>query len=1481
MAVDCKLMCCNSIVLCKVENIRYMKKVYAFLVVVLLFVMSGNIDAQTCAEIVTNQWYGYDVAGDVVGDFDDSGTWCYNVPTDGNLNQPLLLYGEVSRTGDISVTAAGTINGVLNVSGSFTTSQRMTVNGELNVGGDYDKTGGGADIISAGATLTVEGTFSTDYGLDIYDGATVIVDGDFICNSSDINIYDGGILEVKGSLTATGLNFTLHEGATLIVHQNYTVTSGVPTFSGDMVVVGSFVSNNNTVTVTSTGNLVVGEDLIANNNFNVDGDNTDNVYVINGTVSGVSYSDIVQNGAGDIDDFNNNESGNTALTDIVSAVGVVPEPKIYYTLASGDWNDEDIWTLDPSGSISVDKAVPAAGDHVVILTGKTVTVPDGNDPYDGDPKPAADLSLELGSVTIYGNLDLRKSSGHTFEALKGNGRLLMAGDNYPTVTDDSKFVDVGEDEGTVVYYGSSNFNIQSASTFYNLEIDMDGSRVTLREDYQINGNLLVKGGTARLGEGSSTRYTMTVLGDITINSGAELTTRTGDSFGDDENDYHHIVCSGNFINNGTVDLTTQSDPVYNTRLTGDGVSAVVLTMTGTSDVNLTCNGTTNLYRLIIDKGSDQTYTVNLSASSEENFILFGCNNQAGADTKALYLKNGTLKLSGNIFMPTLTEGGSDFAIPATAQLWLNGSGVAINSTARSDAETQVGSVTGSGVNTNNSGSQSFTIYGKLRVTEGAFNTKSHGIVVWNTGNAVVQVEGGAINTAGLRSAGSSTGIYSYIQSGGTVTMYGEINTDGIEGTSGTFSIKGSDNAFIMTGGILEIQDANGVSGTDLAIEIESAEGNYNVTGGTVRLNRVTGGGANFYINSTAPFYNLELVADVSGTNVVMEDQLTILNDVTIPANTSLNAASNTLEIGGHFTNNGTYTTGTNTTKFIGENASTVNGGTITFSALELDKESAAQTVTLGTGTISISDNLTISKGTLDVGTTNRNVGGDIDILYGDIYGSETITLNGSSEQQLNASATYNSTFGDIIVSNSASTGNNVLLTSNVRLESLELAGTRCVFNIDRYKLSVGSNGVTSTNAFGTSNMIMTNGEADDRGLELDLDLSSGTTTGTIATYPIGSAGTYTPAYVILNSALSSTYSGSLRVTPVDDYHPALMNTWYSSEQYWKTKLTGNLSDISSANISLQFYDPYGTYGGNGWQTRREFYMGTEDWLNDGKASSQTITFGVGFIESDFTVTISSNLRWVDIVYSRQSGDWNDLNTWSLTGHDGNRAGFIPWPNDIVIIGGTEDENHTVTISNNYTTISKIKLYSGYEGVSGEPTLDIGTTTGHSFTEVTGGGRFRMSYNGDVPNGVWDEFMSNDTAVFEYYGGSYTLPSELAEYPTLHLNGSGTKTGGNTDLLIYQDILADAGTFNLSSNVNGDIVVMGDVNIDAGTVQLPNSRTRSIEINGDINFTGAGSFNVATGGSSREHQIDLYGNIYQNSGTYRFCRNSKRSIKFCR
>src|SRR5262245_27421190 len=100
----------------------------------------------------------------------------------------------------------------------------------------------------------------------------------------------------------------------------------------------------------------------------------------------------------------------------------------YYTYInggnSGNWNDPNIWTTDPSGVTLVGSAVPASGDQVVILNGYTVTLTDN----------VAETALRI-TIQNGGTLDLSTYTlGAPVASLSGGGTLKIKSGYFPTVT---------------------------------------------------------------------------------------------------------------------------------------------------------------------------------------------------------------------------------------------------------------------------------------------------------------------------------------------------------------------------------------------------------------------------------------------------------------------------------------------------------------------------------------------------------------------------------------------------------------------------------------------------------------------------------------------------------------------------------------------------------------------------------------------------------------------------------------------------------------------------------------------------------------------------------------------------------------------------------------------------------------------------------------------------------------------------------------
>ncbi len=1097
----------------------------------------------------------------------------------------------------------------------------------------------------------------------------------------------------------------------------------------------------------------------------------------------------------------------------------------WYSLASGDWNDPDIWTLDPAGAVPVNpsSAYPQlATDNVVIKTGKVVVM------------HAA--SLTVGTVKVEGSLDLNTTSGHTFDKLRGSGKIFLQGDAYPTITtDDSHFVTLGKGAGTVVFEGNSfSFGASSAYTFCNVEVNMNpGQILTLINDITTNGNLVVRSGTLRVGD--NTIRQLHVEGDITVENGTSLT--AGGSA------VHNINCAGNVTNNGTINLDATGDASF--------------TMTGNSHNSFVCNNITTLYQLVIDKGSDQYYALTLNSSDVSYFNLSG--SVSGPDAaKALYLKNGSLKLEGAVSIPELTSGNA-FSIANSAQLWLNSSGVSL---------------------TISGDSQSLSLSGRLRVSAGQIT--GNGLNFADGSTSMLYVEGGTVNLSDISTGSGANDSYAYYQSAGTVNI-----------NAGDFNMSDDASGFLMKGGSLNLSAGS--------LLIGALEGNYNVTGGVLTMT-----GSSSAISSTSNLWDLTIDA----TNSLSAD-LIVSNDMTINAGATLDATGDILSIGGNFTNNGTYTSN-QTTLFIGSANSLVSGD-LTFGHLEIDKDDELNTLSLGTGSVSIgtagsAGNLTITKGTLDLGSDgiNYNVSGDIYIAYGSISGNDALVLNSSSSQQtLQGKVGQNPSFGHLIMNNT----NGIGLLSNVDVESFGFS-TNGIVDLGAYNMDISTSTYTSGGSWGTSRMFATDGTASNGGLTLPVVLSGTYNDDEVQFYPLGyldpndsDAPYFREVYVYADN--TTTDIGKITISFNDGNHPTVDDPSGVEDFYWRvdTTLFTSLDDNDLRYVFSQ--DNSLSTGGS---RRGMVFQNDNTWFS-GNASLQNSNRDISF---DYDTPLQKEYSWgrnnafnnVKTLYSKASGNFSSATTWTESDtHSG--ANASPQDYYMYVIGGSGGVNHTVTLGTD-DEASQIYIKGKSEtGISAgdAPTLEFSSNVepydvfggGNLIYEIKGNGRIITYDAADMPTADFTEFVSSSEAIFEYAGtGSYTLPDysyytffgfiyipfyQLNEYPNLYLSGSGTKTGANQDILVTQKLYVDDATFNVSTSTNGDIVVFGDVDINTGTLNLPANATRTLDIDGDITFSGTGDFNVTTGGSAREHQVNINGNIIQGDGNIDLSATAYAAVNF--
>ncbi|SDB81321.1 beta strand repeat-containing protein [Williamwhitmania taraxaci] len=941
-----------------------------------------------------------------------------------------------------------------------------------------------------------------------------------------------------------------------------------------------------------------------------------------------------------------------------------PVPGTYFSYQTGNWDVPTTWTSDPGGTTQVGSTIPGAGDAVVILTSRTVTL----------PSDIAVANLEV-NINEGGILDMATYSFTSgLMTLNGSGTLRLASASFPTATTNT-FVNSGG--GTTEYYNATDFTLPAVQTTYNnLRIKAPGVIATQMNDIILNGDLQVKQGTYRINDNTTAaRRQLTINGNVTVDAGASMTVGTGVTntvtsplniasvsaapfinYYDAQS--HRVVIKGNFTNNGTVKFTNIAYPIFNlfpptVQDATTGIATVYFQ--GANDNTLTCNNTTIFYNLVLDKGVDQSFSLTVYSSAYPNFRLYGAN-IAGGDgggsnpnlKKALWIRTGTLVLKGLTIIPSLSEGtcaegvaaspNSDFYIPANGALTLDGSEVIVLSTADDYGEVNVayGVAGGTGLvnGVGKGGCSSFSVYGKFKVNNGYFSTReSGGLITWSIASGQFVIRGGTVDAKQLRSAGGGGGLASYDQSAGTFILRGRfqhtldysniaalknttlntIRADGyLDPTLGTFNLNEATNVFTMSGGTVRIYDACGVGGR--VFDVLSSTGNINVTDGTIHLlpTTGTGGGADaaiHYVRSNAPLGNVIIERASSATTVQLDTYpLSVIKNLTLTSG-EVTANNLNVSVGGNFSiaNGTTYTPGTNWTIFNGTGSQnfTINLATaLALNKFKVDKP-VGTTLTLSGSqtTISVADSMMIVGGNLADGGKTINLAGTIataSYLYNSGIHSGTGKIVLNDNVSQLITGDGNGIFQNLELNNNTGTAP-ISLGSNITVNGTLTLSQDKLFDLKTYNLKLGAS-ATVVGASATR-YIQTSGNAGDGGITKVYSSSA-----TSFTFPVGAptliparAVKYTPATIAFGT-LPTTY-GSITIVPVGYEHPNTTMKNRSLTYFWRVKSAG--FTLGSATITHSY-----SYSQNDVVTGTGI---TEDEYKAAKYNNTTYTWTKGTV----------------------------------------------------------------------------------------------------------------------------------------------------------------------------------------------------------------------------------------------------------------------------
>ena len=1493
-----------------------------------LLLVNGGLTINTNATLDLSTYAG---SSSVAGNASVNGTILFG----GTGIKTLTVSGDLGGTGTINMSSlAHTLNlgGASNTIGTLTTTASGSII-NYNRAGDQQVFASANYrnlTISSGGTKTIQNNVTVNNTLSLNNGnlslgsgasnltlaAGALISGSF--DNTHMIVCDGTGSLIKQSTTAAGLVMTYPVGtgtyytpmkinsltASLAGTENVTVMA----VSG--VAPGASPTDLNKYWVVAKSAGLTG--ITANIDFTYDpaevlGDQAAyQPYIYTGGAWSVPANPTA-NGV--------NPFGSTSTT-VIAATWTCREKNTYYSYQSGNWNIATTWTTDPSGTLSISPGVPGSLDRVVILNGRTVST------------TSTDPALNSYSLQINegGTLDLQNTTGHNFGTVSGEGVLKLNTGAFPGGTFTSF---VSSSGGTVEYYNLNSASISNAQRTYNHLIISNNTtnaytcyidNVVNPTDYLVNGNLTLKNNstgnlTVYFGNptASNNLINLTVYGNLTVNTGcnirvnnfASAQTYPDPNAGGIPPDFpvHKIYLYGDLTNNGTIRFTglpSAWDNAYytqvNTTYGGTNYGEAQITFRGSTNNAVICNGTTDFFRLIVEKGIDQTYTLEVTSSNVNNFKLYGPNYEGrnvfdggpegygyGVYSKALFIHYGTLKLNDNISIPSITEGGQDFNLIPSACLWINGATV---------STTVIG--------LNGTGWQAATLYGKIRVSAGSFSTgDAAGIVLGSSSTPEIYVEGTATFSASqVWSAGTGNKI-SYIQTGGTTDIRG----NGEVHAGYMLGLNNPNTVFVMTGGTLNFLNAvfTGTQGMD----VRAATGNYTITGGTVNINLP--GGITFDINATVPFYNLNITRASGGGNLTARflntssSTISVLNDLTLNANTILDAGTNTvnLNVGHDFSMDAasTYTCGTNITAFNGSagqrftNLGSIQAGTGLYNLII----SNTSNTDLYSSNLIVRNDLTINSGCFlnDNGKTISVAGNIVNSGTHTSQAGGAIILTGAGNPTT-IGGNDSGVFGNLSINKSAgytSITANQSVTGNLRLATFAL------LDISTYNFSLGSgtnvyDAMAGTTAvFSAGKMIRTSGNPSDGGITKPYN----STTAFI--FPVGSnfSGTdyYTPATIQFTSAPSTW--GSVTVKPVNHF-----NTFCTSNNslnyYWKVIGSG-FSGIAAGSVSHTYRYFAAALTGRGTETlyvpgRYAPYAWTiiNDVSRVVEATKDILFTGVDYLDGDYTAGQPDALAAVKVFYSCQTGNWNDYTTWSTDSvggpavPSGSVPGVnIPGTNNPVVIGNGTTYNHYVTIPSTFNNVQV-----GGVQINTSSTLDITTSTGHNLgaipdTKITGTGTLKISSSGataQFPQGDFGFFLTTGGGTVEYYttsGVNFALPNTRAlNYNNLILTpGTGTFiTLPDLNLPVYGNLSVNGVTTGYArTNITTTartLTISGNINVNSGAFRIYNAATanpQSFIVNGDINVSSGAFFdNNTTSTVTTTHTLNIKGGL-NNNGTF--------------
>lgn len=848
--------------------------------------------------------------GMIQGNVSDSGTLAFNRSDNISFGGTITGTGGLTQlgTGALTITTADTFTGPTNVAagtlalgstGSISSSSNVTVSGVFDIsatnGASIKSLAGVGTVQLGGQTLTLTSASGTFSGTILGSGGLTITGGTQTLTSNNsytgATTVSGGVLRLGSSAVSNNITdnatVSFFSGTPIaltgVISGSGAVTqtgNGVTTISAGQTYTGATTISLGTLALSGAGSIASSSNVEDDAIFDISGATSGGGAIISslsgsGTVQLGSQTLTLSNAAGS---FTGNISGTgnltlangtETLTSASSFTGTttISTGTLFLTATNALANSSriiDNGTLDVSGVTTSGLVAAAsinslAGNGLVTLGSKLLTITNGGDTFSGTISGTGGLTVSGGTETLSGTNTYTGATTITAGILKiaGAGSISSAG----TVTDNGVF-DISAANGPTVSLGTIAGPGTVTLGVNNLNIVTGGG--TFSGVISGTGGLTVSGGSQILsGSNSYSGGTTIAAGTLQLgnnNAGGALVGNVTDNgvlaFARSDSSAFNGVISGtgsvNQIGNGTTALTAA-----NTYSGGTTISAGTLQIgnggtSGSITGNVTDNGT-----LGFDRSDATSFGGNIAGGGGVSLLGTGAVTLTGVEsytgttsiagvstlviasgasiaTSSDVIDNGVLDLTATTAPQLASLGGSGSVLIGAQTLTLT-----------NGADTFAGNIAGSGglvvsggtqiLSGTNSYTDATVINGGTLAVNGAI-TSSSGVTV-NSGGTL----GGAgatskvtINSGGTLAPGAGMTI-----NGGLSMASGsnflatlssaaasKVTVNGAAALAGTLSVTNAGGSWMLGQKQTVLTATGGVSGTFTVAPIVSTGAQY-------------------------------------------------------------------------------------------------------------------------------------------------------------------------------------------------------------------------------------------------------------------------------------------------------------------------------------------------------------------------------------------------------------------------------------------------------------------------------------------------------------------------------------------------------------------------------------------------------------------------------------------------------------------------------